>query len=145
MNRVLATGRLATDPQVKRHGDDVVVCQMRLAIARRRDERDQGPVFVDLVAFGRLATVCGEHLERGSRVAVSARLDLSQWTDPQGGKRSRHQLIAQEVEFLDRPPGWTPKGADASPAQPASPVAVPIGADVPVPAAQVGGYEALAS
>ena len=72
---------------------------MRLAVSRR--DRDAAPVYVDVVAYDALAKVCAEHLEKGRQVAVSGRLDYQQW-EHEGQRRSKHEVVASEVDFLQR-------------------------------------------
>jgi single-strand DNA-binding protein len=60
-------------------------------------------VFVDVVTFAALARSCAEHLTKGRQVAVTGRLELSEWEDGKGQRRSRHEVIADEVSFLDSP------------------------------------------
>ena len=72
---------------------------MRLAVSRR--DRDAAPVYVDVVAYDALAEVCAEHLEKGRQVAVSGRLDYQQWAH-MGQRRSKHEVVASEVDFLAR-------------------------------------------
>ena len=102
MNSINLTGRLTADPELRETQSGAPVGNMRIAVARRRgrDGEDRGAVFVDVVTFGGLAQVCGEHLEKGRQVAVSGRLELDEWETDAGERRSRHKVIADEVEFL---------------------------------------------
>ena len=102
MNSINLTGRLTRDPELRETQSGAPVGNMRIAVARRRgrDGEDRGAVFVDVVTFGGLAQVCGEHLEKGRQVAVSGRLELDEWETDAGERRSRHKVIADEVEFL---------------------------------------------
>ena len=77
---------------------------MRLAITRRpRGDEDQGAVFIDVVAFDGLAVACASALGKGSKVLIDGRLEHRAWQARDGSKRSRHEVIAQEVVFLDTP------------------------------------------
>lgn len=103
VNRIILSGRLTSDPQLRVAGDSkAVICTMRLAIQRRRTgNTDRGAVFVDVVAFDRQAQNCAKYLRKGARVAIDGRLEFSQWVADDGTNRSKHEVIAQEVEFLD--------------------------------------------
>ena len=103
VNRIVLSGRLTSDPQLRVAGDSkAVICTMRLAIQRRRTgNTDRGAVFVDVVAFDRQAQNCAKYLRKGARVAIDGRLEFSQWKTEDGQLRSKHEVIAQEVEFLD--------------------------------------------
>ena len=100
MNSIQLIGRLTRDPELRSAGSGKPVANMRLAVSRR--DRDAAPVYVDVVAYDGLAEVCAEHLEKGRQVAVSGRLDYQQW-EHEGQKRSKHEVIAAEVDFLARP------------------------------------------
>jgi len=103
MNSISLVGRLTRDPELReRNGTEIA--GMRLAVPRRpRGGEQQPPVYVDLTAFGQLATICGKHLQKGRRVAVSGRLEYSEWTDDNHAKHSKHEVIADQVDFLDPP------------------------------------------
>jgi single-strand DNA-binding protein len=103
MNSINLVGRLTRDPELRETKGDTKVAGMRLAIPRRqRNGEQQAPVYVDVTAFGQLADNCGKYLQKGRRVAVSGRLEYSEWTTD-GGKHSKHEVIADQVDFLDSP------------------------------------------
>jgi len=105
MNSINLTGRLTADPELRTTPSGASVGNMRIAVARRRgrDGEDRGAVFVDVTTFGRLAESVGQYLEKGRQVAVSGRLELDEWETDAGERRSRHKVVADEVEFLARP------------------------------------------
>ena len=59
------------------------------------------PVYVDVVAYGALAKPVAEYMTQGRRVAVSGRLEYREWRDDSDGFRSKHEIVADNVEFLD--------------------------------------------
>ena len=80
------------------------VCTLRLASNRApKDGKDQGAVFVDVVTFNRLAEAVAENLEKGRQVAITGRLEYRQWETPEGSPRSKHEIIANQVQFLAKP------------------------------------------
>lgn len=100
MNAVNLIGRLTADPDLATRGS-MSVCRMRLAIQRRRKGgEDQGAVFVDLVTFGNQAENCARYLSKGSLVAVDGRLEHGEWKTPNGERRSKHEVIVEQVDFL---------------------------------------------
>ncbi len=103
MNSITLTGRLTADPDTTHSA--TAVTQFRLAIQRRRSRNgeDRGAVYVDVVSFGGLAESCAQYLAKGRQVAVSGRLELDEWETDAGERRSRHKVVADEVEFLARP------------------------------------------
>lgn len=103
MNTITITGRLTLDP-VRRivviDGENRTVTTLAVAVD---DHHRDDPCFIDVVVWGRSAEACATHLHKGRKVAVAGRLDLSRWTSEDGTKHQRHQIVAAEVEFLDRP------------------------------------------
>jgi len=98
MNTIQLIGRLTADPELRSLAEDKSVANMRLAVPRR--DREAAPVYVDVVAFDKLADLCAKHLEKGRQVAISGRLEYSEWEAKDGTKRSKHEVIAYDVEFL---------------------------------------------
>ena len=98
MNNVTMIGRLTRDPDAVTTNGGTEICNLRIAVDRRK--RDDGAVFVDVKAFQGLAHSCSEYLEKGRQVAVTGRLELDEWTTEDDQKRSRLYVIANSVEFL---------------------------------------------
>jgi single-strand DNA-binding protein len=104
MNTINLIGRLTRDPEhrVTENGTDL--CKLRLAVPRRKvNGEDAGAVFITVVAFAGLARSTSEYLTRGREVGITGRLEYSEWTADNGSKRSTHEVIAEDVQFLDRP------------------------------------------
>jgi single-strand DNA-binding protein len=108
MNTVQLIGRLTADPDI-RPGEKHECASFRLAVPRRSAERDAAD-FIDIVTFDTLAATCGEYLTKGRQVAVTGRLRLNEWTNADGERRSKLQVVADDVSFLDKPKG----GKDAA-------------------------------
>lgn len=100
MNNINLIGRLTRDPKGRTTDSGKSVASMRLAIPRR--DRDAAPVYIDVTAFDGLADTVTSYLEQGRQVAVTGRLEYSEW-EHEGSKRSKHEVIASEVEFLAKP------------------------------------------
>jgi single-strand DNA-binding protein len=109
MNSINLVGRLTRDPELR----ETKGAGMRLAVPRRpKNGEEQAPVYVDVTAFGTLAENCGRYLQKGRRVAVAGRLEYSEWTDQRDGKHSEHEVIADQVDFLDPPATGTAAAAE---------------------------------
>ena len=100
MNSVNLIGNLTRDPELKATQSDTSVCSMRVAINGRNDQAD----YVDVTAFGKLAETAAQYLAKGRQVAISGRLSSSEWQTDDGQKRSRVEVIAQDVRFLGAKP-----------------------------------------
>jgi len=108
MNTINLTGRLTRDPESRATGDGLDVCAMRLAVDGPRNAKT---VFIDIAAFGQLAQTCSEYLDKGRHVAVTGRLDYSEWEAKDGGRRSKHEIIANQVDILAAAGDRTPEPA----------------------------------
>jgi single-strand DNA-binding protein len=103
LNLVAVTGRLAADPDLHSTGNGTDVTTLRIAVGRmkRQGEQRAGADFVDVVVWGEQAKHAGRYLAKGRRVAIKGRLQQRTWTTPEGAKRSRLQVVADQVQFLD--------------------------------------------
>jgi single-strand DNA-binding protein len=105
INRVTLVGRLTRDPELKHLPSGSAVLEMGLAVnGRRQDASGQWvdkPNFFDVKVFGNQAEMLSQHLAKGRRIGIDGRLDWSSWESPDGGKRSKVEVIAQSVQFLD--------------------------------------------
>ncbi len=101
LNSIQCIGNLTAAPELRSTPAGKQVATLRLAIDRR--DRAADPVYVDVTVWNGLAAVCGEHLAKGRRLAVTGRLGYRQWEAEDGSKRSKHEIVAQEVDFLAHP------------------------------------------
>lgn len=101
MNQVSLIGNLTRDPELRATPSGKSVANLRIAVNRR--DRDADPIYVDVVAWNGLAETCGQYLTTGRQIAVGGRLDYQEWTTDDGAKRSKHEVVADQIDFLDRP------------------------------------------
>ena len=112
MNTVQLIGRLTADPELRHTPSGVATTTIRLAVPRRkRQGEDQPPVYVDVVSFNAQAEAIAEHLAKGRRVAVTGRLEYREWKAQDNSPRSKHEVIADGVEFMDPPKQQTAEPA----------------------------------
>ena len=106
MNTIQLIGRLTRDPELRYTNSGMPTTTLRLAVSRRKkDGEDQGAVYVDVVTFSKQAEAVAEHLSKGRRVAVTGRLEYREWKDrSDGSPHSKHEVIADQVDFLDAAP-----------------------------------------
>jgi single-strand DNA-binding protein len=130
LNKVMLIGRLGADPEIRYTADGTAVANFRMATNRpvkREDQWEEGePDWHRVVAWRRLAEICGEYLSKGSNVYVEGRLSTRSWEDRDGNKRWTTEVVARDLIMLD-PKGERPTVAetDMTPPQP------PIEEDVP--------------
>jgi single-strand DNA-binding protein len=105
INRVTLVGRLTRDPELRHLPSGTPVLQLGLAVnGRQKDEAGNWtdkPNFFDVKVFGNQAEMLANHLAKGRRVGIDGRLDWSSWEAQDGGKRSKVEVIASTVQFLD--------------------------------------------
>ena len=118
LNSVLLEGNLCRDPELRYTPKGTPVCTLLLASNRSykvEGERQEEVSFVETTTWGKLATVCAEHLAKGRGVRVVGRLKQERWEDPDGNTRSKVVIVAEQVEFQPRrSAGGARDGADAT-------------------------------
>lgn len=103
INRVLLTGNLTKDPELKDY-NGTKVCNMRLAVNNRvkvQGEWTDKACYFDITTFGAQAENCAKFLSKGRPIAVDGRLDWREWTTDGGDKRQAVSVLASAVQFLD--------------------------------------------
>ena len=100
MNNLTLVGRLATDITLDTPKDKPIAT-FRLAVDR---QTGNGADFIPVKCFGTAAETHARYLYRGRQVAITGRLAQSQWTDANGNRRERLEVIASRVKYLGRVP-----------------------------------------
>ena len=106
LNKVLITGRLTRDPELKYIPSGTAVCEMRLASSRRFSGKDSGErkeetLFINVTAWGKTAEFCNEYMHKGSAIYVEGRLKQDTWEDKDGNKRERFSINADRIQFAE--------------------------------------------
>ena len=105
INRVTLVGRLTRDPELRHLPSGSSVLQLGLAVnGRQKDEAGNWtdkPNFFDVKVFGNQAEMLSQHLSKGRRIGIDGRLDWRSWEAQDGTKRSKVDVVAQSVQFLD--------------------------------------------
>jgi single-strand DNA-binding protein len=107
INSVVLVGRLANDPEMRYSPSGTAITKFRLAVTRRRgraaegEERREETDWLDIVTFGTVAETCGQYLDKGAQVGIEGRVQSSSWETPEGQKRSRVEIVANNVQFLE--------------------------------------------
>lgn len=115
MNDVKLSGRLARDPELKQTTAGVAVASFTLAVDRKynREEAD----FIPITAWRKTAEFVAKYFRKGQRVIISVgRIRVDPYTDRDGNKRTKFEVVADEVEFADskRAPEDQPAGSVAA-------------------------------
>lgn len=99
MNRVLLTGRLTRDPELRTTAGGKAVAQFSVASHEYVAGKEKSE-FHTVVAWDRLAETCGRYLGKGQQVAIEGRLQTRSWDDDQGKRHWKTEIVASSVEML---------------------------------------------
>ncbi len=107
-NQVILMGNLTRDPELKAIPSGQSVCQFSLALNRSykdsQGEWKEATDFIDVVAWGPLAERVAQYCQKGKQVLVNGRIQSRSW-EQDGQKRSKVEVLAQDVTFLGGGPG----------------------------------------
>jgi single-strand DNA-binding protein len=103
INRVVLTGNLTRDPELRAVGE-TSICKLRIACNTRRKNNASGqweekPNFFDVTVFGARGENCAKYLSKGRPVAIDGRLEWREY-EVEGQKRQSVDIIADNVQFL---------------------------------------------
>lgn len=118
INRVVISGNLTRDPELRQTAGGLPVLGFSVAVNDRRknqstDEWEDYPNFVDCTMFGARAASVAKFMSKGAKVAIEGKLRWSQW-EKDGRKRSKLEVIVDELEFMSRNGNGNSKSQDAS-------------------------------
>jgi len=99
MNRVLLTGRLTRDPEMRSLANSKVVTQFSIATNEYRGGQEKAE-FHTVVTWDRLAEICAQYLGKGQLVAIEGRLQTRQWEDDRKLRHWKTEIVASSVEML---------------------------------------------
>ena len=139
-NRIILVGNLTRDPELSYTPANVAICKLGIATNNKWKDREgnmrEDVCFVDCTIFGRKAETFNQYMSKGRPVLIEGRLQLDQWTTPEGVKRSRHQVLVDNFTFVGGAPGGGQRSA------PGGPAPAPGGSEAaPSPDGGGGGYE----
>ena len=145
INRVVLTGNLTTDPELRNLPSGMSVCKLRVACNTRRKgasgEWEDKPNYFDVTVWGAQGENCARYLSKGRPVAIDGRLEWREWEAKEGGKRQAIDIIADSVQFLggrDEAPngggGFTPQSDVPVNQSDFQPAGAPVGGGGSAPA-----------
>lgn len=104
VNKVILIGNLGQDPELRYTGSGTAVCNMRLATTESYKDREGNMVetteWHNVVAWARLAEICGEYLKKGSQAYFEGQLQTRQWEDRDGNTRYTTEVKVREMTML---------------------------------------------
>lgn len=123
INKAILIGNLGADPEVKYTQSGTAVANFNLAVTEtwtKDGKKEEKTEWLRIVAFSRLAEICGEYLTKGSKCYIEGKIQTRQWDDKDGNKRYTTEIVAREMKMISA------KGEKWEPTKPAE-----TGDDVP--------------
>jgi len=108
-NKAIIIGRVTKDPEVRTTPSGQSVATLSVATNRvwnsNSGERQEKTEFHNIVAWGKLAEICGQYLTKGQEVMFEGRLETRTWEGQDGQKRSRTEIIAENMQMGSKSKG----------------------------------------
>ncbi len=115
-------GNLTRDPELRKTPSGQSVCSFSLATNRvyvdAAGQKKENADYHNIVAWGKLAEICGQYLNKGKKVYIDGRIQTREWEGTDGQKRYRTEVVAENMIMLDRagaPTGGSPRPATSQP------------------------------
>lgn len=120
LNRAQLIGNVTRDPEVRTTPTGQTVCSFSVATNAQwtdaQGNKQQRAEFHNIVAWGKLAEICRQFLAKGRKVYVEGRLQTRDWEAQDGAKRTRTEIVAENMIMLDRTGGPGMGGSASAPA-----------------------------
>jgi single-strand DNA-binding protein len=132
LNKAMLIGNITRDPELRSTASGQSVANFGLATNRvwkdpGSGERRESVEFHNIVAWGKLAEICGQYLRKGSKVYVEGRIQTRSWQDQSGVKKYMTEVVMENMIMLDRKPQGSPGfGGQGAPSFQSSPAQPPV-------------------
>lgn len=106
LNRVVLVGRMVRDPELRHTPAGAAVCSFSLANGRsytQGSEKKEQTSYFDIVAWSKLGELIAEYCKKGTQIAVEGRLQQRTWNDSEGNRKSKIEVVADNIQFLAKP------------------------------------------
>lgn len=105
MNKVILSGRLGKDPDLKHLPTGTSVCNFSLATSekfknKKTDQWEEKTEWHNIVVWGRLAEYAAQYLHKGSSVLVEGKISSRSWEDDKGNKRYAFEIVCSQIENM---------------------------------------------
>jgi single-strand DNA-binding protein len=105
INKVILVGNLGRDPEIRYFQDGTAVANFTIATSeswtdKQSGEKKERTEWHRIVAFRRLAEICGEYLSKGKQVYIEGKLQTREWEDKEGNRRWTTEIVAQTMQML---------------------------------------------
>lgn len=116
MQKVMIIGRLARDPETRTAKSGSSICSFSVPVSEKRGEQEHTEWF-RVKVFGKAADFCQKYLAKGRNVYVEGKLKTDKYTDNNGQERTSTELLADNVQFLDRAENTQRPAQQAAPSE----------------------------
>jgi single-strand DNA-binding protein len=134
INKAIIIGNLGADPEIKYTQSDKKVATFTVATTEKWKGQDgqmqESTEWHRIVAWERLAEICGEYLAKGSRVYIEGKIQTRKWQDQDGNTRYTTEITAREMKMLSSKGATETKGGGRQESYPEPPPSY-MGEDVP--------------
>ena len=104
VNKVILSGHLGADPDMRYTPSGAGVCELRLATSEswkdKNGQRQERTEWHRVVVWGKTAEICAKYLAKGRQVFIEGRIQTRSYDDKEGQKRYITEIIANDVQFL---------------------------------------------
>lgn len=104
VNKVILVGNLGADPEIRYTPSGVAVANFRMATAEtfknKEGQKETKTEWHRVVAFGKLAEICGEYLAKGKQIYIEGKIQTRSWDDKDGNKKYTTEIIANVMQML---------------------------------------------
>ena len=104
VNKVILVGRLGKDPEIKYASNGTAVANFSIATTEKwtdsNGEKKESTEWHRIVAWSKLAEICGEYLRKGTQVYIFGKLQTRSWEDSAGNKRYTTEIVVKEMKML---------------------------------------------
>ena len=111
INKAILIGYTTAKPEVRYSKGGAAIANFTLATTEKYTKDDQKQEHTEwhrIVAFGRLGEICGEYIDKGTRLYIEGKIQTREWRDKEGNKRYSTEIVAQEMKMLTRREGALP-------------------------------------
>lgn len=106
VNKAILVGRLGKDPEIKYTPSGTAVTNFTMATSENFKDKDgqkqERTEWHRIVAFGKLAEICGEYLAKGKQIYIEGRIQTRSWDDKNGNKRYTTEIVANTMQMLGK-------------------------------------------
>ncbi len=114
LNKAMIIGNLTRDPEVRTTANGISVTSFGVATnfiwTDASGQRQEKAEFHNVVAWRKLAEICGQYLHKGSKVYIEGRLQTRSWDDQSGNKRYITEIVTDNMIMLDSKGSSSPQG-----------------------------------